>query len=130
MWADHNQSTPEDTLASDWTHETQRSAAVRAREIYAFRRRRNLKFEGLARFDDPAWDILLAIYIDEADQRQVSISSACLASHVAQTTALRWIVRLEETGVLVREDDPFDGRRANLRLSPIARERMTQLLGK
>lgn len=109
--------------------EAHRATAVCAQRMYDFRRKRNFKFEGLALFEDPAWDILLAIYIDEAAGRPISISSACIASHVAQTTALRWIARLEQTGAILREDDPFDRRRSNLKLTPIARERMTQLLG-
>lgn len=108
--------------------EARHAAAQRAKSIYDFRRKRNFRFEGLALFEDPAWDILLAIYIDEADSRLVSVSSACIASHVAPTTALRWIARLEQTGLLCRQDDPYDRRRAHLRLTPTARELMTQLL--
>lgn len=128
MWGNYSQSTHDDKLTSEPAHESQRIAAVRAREIYEFRRKRNLKFDGVALFEDPAWDILLAIYIDEVARRPVSITSACLASHVAPTTALRWIARLEQTGALVRQDDPFDRRRAHLRLTPAVRERMTELL--
>lgn len=115
-------------LQADADQEVHYPAAANAISLYRFRRKRDLKFEGLALFEDPAWDILLSIYIDEAADRPISVSSACIASNVAQTTALRWIARLQETGAIVREDDPFDGRRSNLRLTPAARERMNQLL--
>lgn len=116
-------------LAGAANREKQRSAVATAKTMYAFRRRRDIKFEGLALFEDPAWDILLAIYIDEADGRLVSVSSACYASHVAPTTALRWIARLEQTGALERTDDPHDRRRSYLRLTSVTRSHLDELLG-
>src|SRR3546814_1843272 len=41
---------------------------------------------------DPAWDMLLDLYLAaERNTRPVSISSLCIASAVPATTALRWI---------------------------------------
>lgn len=116
-------------LAGAAERETRYSAVATAKMLYAFRLRRNMRFEGLALFEDPAWDILLAIYIDEAAGRLVSVSSACIASHVAPTTALRWIARLEQTGAIEREGDPFDKRRSYVRLTSVTREHLNQLLG-
>jgi hypothetical protein len=71
---------------------------------------------GKDHFADPAWDMLLDLYIAQYEKRTVSISSACIASHVPSTTALRWITALEGDGWLVRADDPKDGRRVYLTL--------------
>jgi DNA-binding MarR family transcriptional regulator len=66
--------------------------------------------EGL--FEDPAWDMLLDLYAARIEHRRVSVSSLCIAAAVAPTTALRWIGKLIEFGLLERQPDPFDRRRA------------------
>lgn len=69
-------------------------------------------------FADPAWDILLDLFAAELTQRRVSVSSACIAAAVPATTAIRWISRLVREGLLVRQNDPFDGRRVFVELAP------------
>ena len=71
-------------------------------------------------FADPAWDILLELKHAEHEQYRVTISNLCLAAAVPPTTALRWISLLEDRGMLVRTDDPLDGRRAFISLHPTA----------
>lgn len=100
-----------------------------AKSVHEFRRLRNLKFAGHDVFEDPAWDMILAIFIDQMSGRPTSISSACYASNVAQTTALRWINRLVKEGLLFRENDPADARRSFLKLSDETHRRMIALLG-
>lgn len=68
-------------------------------------------------FADPAWDILLELFLAELEQQRVPVSSLCLASGVPATTALRWISTLERRGVIERTADPHDGRRYYLALS-------------
>ncbi|MDF2495332.1 transcriptional regulator [Sphingomonas sp.] len=104
------------------------AALASAKSIYRFRRLRNQRFGCSKIFEDPAWDMILAIFIDQMVGRATSISSACYSSHVAPTTALRWINRLIKEGFLYREDDPFDARRSFLRLTEATRERMIALL--
>jgi DNA-binding MarR family transcriptional regulator len=69
-------------------------------------------------FADPAWDILLELLHAEACQRRVSVSSLCLAAAVPATTALRWVKTMERQGFLTRRDDPCDGRRVFVELTP------------
>ena len=87
------------------------------RAILRARRRRDSMFGGDL-FGEPCWDLLLELYAAEIAQQKVSISSACLASAVAPTTALRWIGKLERDGWVCREPDPLDGRRYWLHLTP------------
>jgi DNA-binding MarR family transcriptional regulator len=75
-------------------------------------------------FADPAWDILLALYRAELEQRPVSTSALCIASAVPATTALRWIDKLEQLRFLTREADPLDGRRFWVTLSSRASAKM------
>lgn len=100
-----------------------------AREVVEFRRRRNQRFAQEGVFEDPAWDILLAIFVDEGVGKQVPVSSACHASNVAVTTALRYINRLVEVGLIERQDDAVDKRRTLLKLTVTGHRKMCELLG-
>ncbi len=75
-------------------------------------------------FEDPGWDMLLDLYAAELESRRVSVSSLCIASAVAATTALRWIARMTDDGLFERERDPHDRRRAYMALSSQARAAM------
>jgi hypothetical protein len=74
--------------------------------------------------EDPGWDMLLDLFAAELEDHAVSVSSLCIAAAVAPTTALRWITRMTEAGLFERRPDPFDRRRAFMRLSDAAREGM------
>ena len=71
-------------------------------------------------FEDPAWDMLLDLFAAELEGRQVLVSSLCIASAVAPTTALRWINKLIAVGLLERQPDTLDRRRAFVALTPRA----------
>jgi hypothetical protein len=66
---------------------------------------------------DPAWDILIDIFMARSAGRDVSVSSAAIAALVPATTGLRWIDRLCAAGLTEREHDASDGRRVFLRLT-------------
>jgi len=68
-------------------------------------------------FADPAWDILLDLLRAEIAHERVSVSSACIAAAVPQTTGLRWLRTLEEHGLVVRQCDLHDARRSFVLLS-------------
>jgi DNA-binding MarR family transcriptional regulator len=93
-------------------------AAIR-RAIRARRMRGSFFAPGL--FSDPAWDMLLDLYAADAEDMPVSVSSLCIASAVAPTTALRWIARMTEDGLLERRPDATDRRRAFMALTDVAR---------
>lgn len=88
-----------------------------ARQTYDDRRRRGKIFRAEALFGEPAWDILLDLFIAAKERRRVSVTSACIGSAVPSTTALRWIAILEKQGFLMREADPGDARRVYVKLS-------------
>lgn len=69
-------------------------------------------------FADPAWDMLLDLLQAEIVQHRVPVSSLCIAAAVPATTALRWIKSMTERGLLVRRDDPHDGRRVFIEMAP------------
>lgn len=88
-----------------------------ARQTYDDRRRRTKIFRSEDLFGEPAWDILLDLFIAAKERRRVSVTSACIGSAVPSTTALRWITILERQGLLMREADPGDARRVYVKLS-------------
>lgn len=90
------------------------SAAV-AKVIRARRLRAHYFSEDL--FADPVWDMMLDLFEAELAQRRVSVSSLCIAAAVPSTTALRWLKTMTERGLVVRINDPFDGRRVYVELS-------------
>jgi hypothetical protein len=92
---------------------------IARRYLAARRRRSDLLVPGL--FLDPAWDVLLDLFASEVEGRRISVSSACIASGVATSTALHWIRKLETCGLVYRERDQSDGRRTFLRMSMSAR---------
>lgn len=98
-------------------------AAQDVRRAIRARRLRD-QFFGEGLFEDPAWDMLLDLYAAELEGAQVSVSSLCIASAVAPTTALRWISKLTDSGLLVRHADTVDRRRAFMTLAPSVSEAM------
>lgn len=104
-----------------------------ARRTYALRRKRTAIFGNPELFGEPAWDILLDLYIAHAEEKPVSVSSACIGSAAPPTTGLRWLGILAEEGLVLRENDPEDNRRVLVRLSPAgvtAMERFFDVVGK
>ena len=96
------------------------------RRLIQLRRLRGKFFGGFGQglFEDPAWDMLLDLYAAELEDQQVSVSSLCIAAAVAPTTALRWIAKMTDLGLLARHPDPADRRRAFMALSRRASEAM------
>ena len=86
------------------------------RSIIKARSARRQFFDG-SLFSDPAWDILLELYALKCEGLRVSVSKLSVAADVPCTTALRWIDKLETELLIVRADDPFDGRRSWVELS-------------
>ena len=91
------------------------------------RRLRDQFFDG-ALFADPAWDMMLDLMAARIEQRQVAVSSLCIAAAVPPTTGLRWIKTLTDSGLFVRIADPRDGRRVFIELSGAAAEGMAAYL--
>lgn len=104
--------------------------AVAARDIRAMIRARRLRDQFFPPdiFADPAWDILLDLMAARLEERDVAVSSLCIAAAVPPTTALRWIGMMTESGMLVRAADPADRRRVFIRLSEDSARRLDACL--
>lgn len=95
-----------------------RSHLALARKAYALRRKRAAIFGNPDLFGEPAWDILLDLFIAHGQGKPVSVSSACIGSAAPATTGLRWLGVLADEGLILREPDPEDHRRVMVRLTP------------
>lgn len=98
-----------------------------ARRMYELRRRRDATFADEL-FSEPAWDILLHLFVAGADGRLVSAISACEGAAAPQTTALRKLRQLQDARLIVREGDPANARRSYVRLTYLACRKMRGLL--
>ena len=98
---------PDDpTDAFDYSDDALATVAAR---VYAARRRRERYFDP-AIFADPAWDMLLDLFIAKARGKEIRTSSLCLAAAVPPATALRWIAVLERQGLIQRRGAAGDRR--------------------
>lgn len=106
-------------------------AGLRSRRIVtrvlAFRRARVTYF-GADLFGEPAWDLLLELYLAELDHVRLSVSKACSRAYVPNSTAMRWITKLIESGLVRRYDDQFDQRRSFLALTDRGTAAMEDLI--
>lgn len=71
------------------------------------RRRENINADLLG---EPAWDMLLDLFMQYAAGTKVSITSLCIASRGPASTALRYITLLEEIGYVARSPSNADKR--------------------
>jgi DNA-binding MarR family transcriptional regulator len=98
-----------------------------AKQIYEMRRLRE-KFLSQDLLAEPGWDILLILYWAGATQQRMTISGACVSAGVPPTTALRWVQRLIETGMVEKEPHPTDHRVSWLTLSKEATDTLDEFL--
>ena len=87
------------------------------RQIIEARRLRGEIF-GAELFADPAWDLLLELYLAHLEQRRLSVSALFKAGGQPATTNLRWLAKLERDGLAERVNDKLDARRIWVSLSP------------
>lgn len=71
-------------------------------------------------FRDPAWDMLLDLYVNREEGRETSVSSLCIAAGVPATTGLRYIAAMEKLSFLGRRKDGRDARRVLIDPDPLA----------
>ena len=89
---------------------------VVAKSLYLARRLRE-RYVGSGLLGEPAWDMLLDLFVRGAEGKRTAVTSLCMASGVPASTALRWIGTLQDAGLVVREDAEHDRRIAYLKLS-------------
>ena len=86
--------------------------------LYNERRSRDLLMPaGRGLWGDPAWDMLLDLFVANEEGRRVNIVSACIGGCIPTTTGLRLVGQLIDAGLVVRTIDQNDRRKGMLGLT-------------
>ena len=99
-----------------------------ARQLLAGRKQRDRYFDPML-FSNPAWDILLNLYVADAEGRPVSVLESCAASIVPQGVALRWLGYLKQEEMVIEMPDPARPRHTLIRLADQTRLTVSSYLG-
>lgn len=100
-----------------------------AKRLYSMRKVRD-DLLGAVLFSEPAWDILLDLFISDHERHKLSVSAVCIGARAPSATALRYLAMLQDADLVERTRDERDGRRSHVRLTPLGRRRMTGLLAR
>ncbi|MDQ1158905.1 DNA-binding MarR family transcriptional regulator [Sphingomonas sp. SORGH_AS 950] len=98
-----------------------------ARIILKNRQRRQEMFPAVA-FGEPAWDMILQIYVADHAGQAVDVSSLCASTGIPKTSALRHLDRLVECGLVRRQPDTVDTRRVYVLPNDALREQTERWL--
>lgn len=101
--------------------------ATLAGAIYRMRQHRQAYFDS-ALFAEPAWDMMLDLFINKVRGARVSTTSLCLAAGVPHATGIRWIRTLREHALLRRYRAPDDGRLMLIEITPKGYQLMRRCL--
>ena len=99
-----------------------------ARAVARNRKLRNNYF-GADLFGEPAWDILLDLFVNAIEGKRVSTTSVCIGADVPTTTGLRYLTLLEERGLVARATSEKDARVTYVSLTKDGMEKMKAFLG-
>lgn len=78
---------------------TQEDLALQARQVRTRRELRRNHFDKEL-IGEPAWEMLLDLYLAKVESEQVTVSSICDRSHASQTTARRYLDLLKLKGLV------------------------------
>ena len=80
-------------------------------------------------FGEPAWEIILALYVAEEMAGRLTISKLAEEVEAPLSTVIRWVKTLEEESLVVRVDHPTDRRTVFIRLLEKGRKALDTYLG-
>ena len=81
---------------------------------------------GTELYSGPSWALLFYMFESHVIQRRDTIGNVGDGAQIAPTTALRWIKRLAECGLVPISDDHLDHRRRFVELTPVGAAVMTK----
>ncbi len=73
---------------------------------------------------EPAWDMLVELFIHECEDKPISTGSLCGAVERPLSSAMRVLQKLCDAELIYRAEDPSDGRRQFVRLAPSVAHRL------
>jgi DNA-binding MarR family transcriptional regulator len=100
-----------------------------ADRLYAERRRRDALFpDGL--LGEPAWDLMLALFMAREKGQPMILCKAYRAAGVTDTTGRRLLDRMEEEGLITRRRAPRSRKMRVVELTDAAAERLIDYLAR
>lgn len=75
-------------------------------------------------FGEPAWEMLIDLFIHEGEGKLLSTSDLCVTSTIPMSSALRLVQKLCDAGLIDRFPDLMDARRSLVRLRPDTAHRL------
>lgn len=118
---------PSDAERSSDEGTTAESLVSRARIIFQSRKARMRHFNR-AMFGEPAWDMMLALYITDIDGSRLTASRLAELIEQPFSSVLRWIDYLEKERFIERKQHPTDKRVLQIRLLEKGRQTMEAYL--
>ncbi|MEG3124141.1 hypothetical protein [Sphingomonas sp. GB1N7] len=100
---------------------------ARARNIMASRKARR-KFFPADLFHEPAWEMLMALFIIYEGEHTMNVKALVSCSDAPATTSQRWIDHLHKSGLIDRVTDTIDRRRIDISLSERGHDAMVRYL--
>lgn len=79
-------------------------------------------------FGEPAWDMMLALFIAHGEQYRLKVSDLTFESNVPSTTALRWMKTLFDQGLARKVSNPRDSRSSFVEFTELGLAQMTTVL--
>ena len=99
-----------------------------AHRLFEARQLRNEHLPMNDMFGEPAWDVLLFLFVSQAKGKGAKVEGIAMASRVPVTQAVRWLEKLESRQmVFAYRDDEQDGQ-VFLRLTAKGHSAMSQYL--
>ncbi|SFN96800.1 hypothetical protein [Sphingomonas sp. OK281] len=95
---------------------TEAELVTHAETVLAERRLRR-RFLPADLFHEPAWDMLLALFVSRDERQPMNIKALVSMSDAPVTTSQRWIEHLHKLKLIDRVIDPTDRRRVEISLS-------------
>ncbi len=110
--------------ASRQPDDASRTAIANARRTARRRLLRRQLLGAEALFGEPAWDMLIELFIHQREGKPLATSSLCVGTELSMSSALRLVQRMIDADLLVRKIDAEDRRRHNIYLSPDIEHRL------
>jgi PAS domain S-box-containing protein len=119
---------PSAAQPSETSSEVGPPEALLARAQYILRARRSReRLMGRAIIGEPAFDLLLCLYV-RSGQRETSLTSLAKPAGIPYSSAVRWIAYLVDKGFVARSESESDRRATSVQLTAAGRAVMDELL--
>lgn len=92
------------------------------------RRRQREALLGLELAREPAWTLLLELFVAYEEKRPLEIPQLCANAGVSPEIAFRWLSTLASEGMILRRSPASDPHWARVELSPLAADQLRTLL--